>query len=610
MCGIIGYTGPRPAAPVLLDSLRRLEYRGYDSAGIAIIDPDGDVATVKNTNKVADLAIQVEAEGTPAGTVGIGHTRWATHGRPSLENAHPHQDCTGRIHVIHNGIVENYRELRAELMSRGHEFLSETDTEVVPHLIEDAFHGDLAAAVRSALNRMQGACALVVISADQPDRVVGARMNAPLVVGLGRGEVFVSSDITALIPYTKRIALIGEGEIVTATPDGITVQQLDGTAVEARVVTVDWEAEQAQKNGFPHFLLKEIYEQPEAVRHALRGRVDDLGMIVLPELGMSEDKLANVHEVVLVACGSAWYAAMVAGYAIEHLAKVRCKVEAASEFRYGEALVDEHSLVVAVSQSGETADTLAAVRQARAAGAQVIAITNVVGSALSLEADGSLYMQAGPEISVAGTKTFMTQMVCGLLLALRLGDARGTLDIAEHQRVVAELQALPALLTRTLELEPMLVDLGQRFAHAQSALYIGRGINFPIAMEGALKLKEISYVHAEGYAAGELKHGPIALLEPNVPVIAIATRSATLPKMVSNVQEVHSRDAPVIALITEGEDPFDAGFATPIPVPACSEVLSPLVNVVPLQLFAYHVAVQRGCDVDQPRNLAKSVTVE
>ena len=610
MCGIIGYTGPRPAAPILLDSLRRLEYRGYDSAGIAIIDPDGDVATVKNTNKVTDLARQVEAEGTPAGTVGIGHTRWATHGRPSVENAHPHQDCTGRIHVIHNGIVENYRELRAELMSRGHEFLSETDTEVVPHLIEDAFHGDLASAVRSALNRMQGACALVVISADQPDRVVGARMNAPLVVGLGRGEVFVSSDITALIPYTKRIALIGEGEIVTATPAGITVQQLDGTAVEARIVTVDWEAEQAQKNGYPHFLLKEIHEQPEAVRHALRGRVDDLGMVVLPELGMSTEQLAEMQEVVLVACGSAWYAAMIAGYAIEHLAKIRCKVEAASEFRYGEALVDERSLVVAVSQSGETADTLAAVRQARQAGARVIAITNVVGSALSLEADGALYMQAGPEISVAGTKTFMTQMVCGLLLALRLGDARGTLDVAEHQRLVAELQELPDLLTRTLELEPMLVDLGQRFAHAQSALYIGRGINFPIAMEGALKLKEISYVHAEGYAAGELKHGPIALLEPDVPVIAIATRSATLPKMVSNVQEVHSRDAPVIALVTEGEDPFDAGFASIIPVPACSEVLSPLLNVVPLQLFAYHVAVQRGCDVDQPRNLAKSVTVE
>jgi glucosamine--fructose-6-phosphate aminotransferase (isomerizing) len=339
MCGIIGYTGPRPAAPILLDSLRRLEYRGYDSAGIAIIDADGGVATVKNTNKVADLARQVDAEGTPSGNVGIGHTRWATHGRPSLENAHPHQDCTGRIHVIHNGIVENYRELRAELISRGHEFLSETDTEVVPHLIEDAFHGDLASAVRGALNRMEGACALVVISADEPDRVVGARMNAPLVVGLGRGEVFVSSDITALIPYTKRIALLGEGEIVTATPDGISVQQLDGTAVEARIVTIDWEAEQAQKNGYPHFLLKEIHEQPDAVRNALRGRIDDLGMVVLPELGMAAERLADVDEVVLVACGSAWYAAMVAGYAIEHLAKIRCKVEAASEFRYGEALV-------------------------------------------------------------------------------------------------------------------------------------------------------------------------------------------------------------------------------------------------------------------------------
>ena len=399
------------ATPVPVPLLRscstacgRLEYRGYDSAGIAIIDASGDVTTVRNTHKVDDLARQVEAAGQPEGTVGIGHTRWATHGRPSVENAHPHQDCTGRIHVIHNGIVENYRELRAELMARGHEFLSETDTEVVPHLIEDNFHGDLTAAVRIALNRMEGACALVVISADQPDRVVGARVNAPLVVGLGRGEVFVSSDITALIPYTKRIALLGEGEIVTATPDGISVEQLDGTAVEARVVTVDWEAEQAQKNGYPHFLLKEIHEQPEAVRNALRGRIDDLGMVVLPELGLERGRLEAVREVVLVACGTAWYAAMVAGYAIEHLAKVRCKVEAASEFRYGEALVDEHSLVIAVSQSGETADTLAAVRQAHHAGAQVIAITNVVGSALSLEADGALYMQAGPEISVAGNE--------------------------------------------------------------------------------------------------------------------------------------------------------------------------------------------------------------
>src|SRR5450631_2581335 len=610
MCGIIGYSGPRLAAPVLLDSLTRLEYRGYDSAGIAVLDDRGGTVVAKSNLKVADLIHQLDVVGIPDGHTGIGHTRWATHGRPTVVNAHPHRDCTGRINIIHNGIIENYRELRVELVAAGHEFISDTDTEVVPHLIEQHYSGDLAAAVRAALQRIHGAYALVVISADEPGRIVGARLNAPLVIGLGDGEVFVSSDITALIPYTKRIALLGEGEIVTATPDGITVQQLDGTAVEARIVTVDWEAEQAQKNGYPHFLLKEIHEQPDAVRNALRGRIDDLGMVVLPELGVSSERLAEVHEVVLVACGSAWYAAMVAGYAIEHLAKIRCKVEAASEFRYGEALVDEHSLVIAVSQSGETADTLAAVRQAHWAGAQVIAITNVVGSALSLEADGALYMQAGPEISVAGTKTFMTQMVCGLLLALRIADARGTLDVTEHQRLVAELQHLPDLLTKTLELEPMLVDLGQRFAHTYSALYIGRGINFPIAMEGALKLKEISYVHAEGYAAGELKHGPIALLEPDVPVIAIATRSATLPKMVSNVQEVHSRDAPVIALVTEGEDPFDAGFATTIAVPACSEVLSPLVNVIPLQLFAYHVAVQRGCDVDQPRNLAKSVTVE
>ena len=611
MCGIIGYAGPRLAAPILLDSLRRLEYRGYDSAGLAILDADGGVSAVKVNHKVAELARQIEREGTPPGTVGIGHTRWATHGRPSVENAHPHQDCTGRIHLIHNGIIENFRELRTELEARGHEFMSDTDTEVVPHLIEDHYRGDLAAAVRAALRRIRGAYALVVICTDQPDRIVGARLNAPLVVGLGNGEVFVSSDITALIPYTKRVALLGEGEIVTATPTGIAVQTLDGTAVEARIVTVDWEAEQAQKNGFPHFLLKEIHDQPEALRNALRGRIDDTGMVDLSDVGVAPGVLAGVREVVIVACGSAWYAAQVARYAIEHLARVRCSVEPASEFRYTGTLVDADSLVVAFSQSGETADTLAAARQAKAASAPVLAVTNVVGSALSMEADGVLYMQAGPEISVAATKTFVNQMACGLLLALYLGDVRGTLDIVEHQRLATELQRLPALLERTLELEPMLLELGQRHAHTHNAMYIGRGINFPIALEGALKLKEISYVHAEGYAAGELKHGPIALLNPDVPVIAIATRSRTLSKMVSNVQEVHSREAPVIALITEDEDPFDAGFVhATIPVPGCDEMLSPLLNVVPLQLFAYHVAVQRGCDVDQPRNLAKSVTVE
>jgi len=612
MCGIIGYAGPRPAGPILLDALRRLEYRGYDSAGIAVVDDAGDAVTViKNKHKVAELVRQVEAEGMPAGTTGIGHTRWATHGRPSAENAHPHMDCTGRIHVIHNGIIENFSELRAELSGRGHEFMSDTDTEVVPHLIEDGYRGDLAAAVRVALNRIRGVYALVVVSADEPGRIVGARLNAPLVVGLGDGEVFVSSDITALIPYTKRVALLGEGEIVSATPSGIDVQTLRGVAVEPRVITVDWEPDQAQKNGYPHFLLKEIHEQPEALRHALSGRITETGSVNLREIDIPDDVLARVREVVIVACGSAWHSAMVTRYAIEHIARVRCSVEPASEFRYADAVVGADSLVLAFSQSGETADTLAAVRHAKGQGAPVLAITNVVGSALSMEADGVLYMHAGPEISVAATKTFVNQMACGVLIALHLGDVRGTLAIDEHTKLVGELQGVPALIERALTLEPQLGDIGRRHAHARNAMYVGRGINFPIALEGALKLKEISYVHAEGYAAGELKHGPIALLDVDVPVVAIATRSKTLPKMVSNVQEVHSRDAPVVALVTEGEDPFDSGIVQDIvEVPACDEIFSPLVNVVPLQLLAYHVAVQRGCDVDQPRNLAKSVTVE
>jgi glutamine---fructose-6-phosphate transaminase (isomerizing) len=612
MCGIIGYTGTRPAAPILLDALRRLEYRGYDSAGIAVVDDaGGGVSVIKNKHKVADLIRQVEAEGMPDGSTGIGHTRWATHGRPSLENAHPHMDCTGRIHLIHNGIIENFSELRAELAARGHEFVSDTDTEVVPHLIEDSYHGDLAAAVRLALNRIRGVYALVVVSADEPGTIVGARLNAPLVVGLGDGEVFVSSDITALIPYTKRVALLGEGEIVTVRGGRIAMQTLRGLAVEPRVITVDWEADQAQKNGYPHFLLKEIHEQPDALRNALRGRITDTGTVDLSEMDVPDRVLTGIREVVLVACGSAWHSALVARYAIEHIARVRCSVEPASEFRYADAVVDQQSLVVAVSQSGETADTLAAVRHARGRGAPVIAITNVVGSALSMEADGVLYMHAGPEISVAATKTFVNQMACGILLALHLGDVRGALSIDDQRTLVAELQGVPDLIERTLGFEDTLADVGRRLAHSRNAMYVGRGINYPIALEGALKLKEISYVHAEGYAAGELKHGPIALLDSEVPVVAIATRSHTLSKMVSNVQEVHSREAPVVALVTEGEDPFDSGVVRDtIALPPCDELFSPLLNVVPLQLLAYHAAVQRGCDVDQPRNLAKSVTVE
>jgi glucosamine--fructose-6-phosphate aminotransferase (isomerizing) len=612
MCGIIGYTGPRQAAPVLLESLERLEYRGYDSAGVAILEEDGrGTAVAKSNRKVADLARQFEEDGTPSGHTGIGHTRWATHGRPTVVNAHPHRDCTGRIHLIHNGIIENYRELRAELVAAGHAFTSDTDTEVVPHLIEQHYAGDLAEAVRAALLRIRGAYALVVISADEPGRIVGARLNAPLVVGLGEGEVFISSDVTALIPYTRRVLLLGEGEIASATPDGVTVTTLAGEAVEPRVLEVDWQAEQAEKGGFPHFMLKEIHEQPDALRNALRGRIDESGMVDLPDLVLDDSHLLGLDQVTIVACGSAWIAGMVAKYAIEKVARLRCDVEAASEFRYADPLVTERTLVVAFSQSGETADTLAAAREARRLGATVIAITNVVGSALSLEADGVVYMQSGPEICVAATKTMVNQMACGLLLALRLGQARGAIGDQEHRRLTTALLEAPAQLERALELEPQLAEMAQRYAHTRSAMFIGRGINYPVALEGALKLKEVSYIHAEGYAAGELKHGPIALLDPDVPVVAIATHSRTLPKMVGNIQEVSSRDAPVIAVVTEGENPFDDGFLRDlIEVPLTDELISPLVNVVPLQLFAYHVAVERGADVDQPRNLAKSVTVE
>jgi glucosamine--fructose-6-phosphate aminotransferase (isomerizing) len=611
MCGIIGYSGPRLAAPVLLDSLTRLEYRGYDSAGIAVLDNEGGTVVAKSNLKVADLVHQLDVVGIPDGHTGIGHTRWATHGRPTVVNAHPHRDCTGRINIIHNGIIENYRELRVELIAAGHVFTSDTDTEVVPHLIEQYYDGDLAEAVRTALQRIRGAYALVAITALEPGRIVGARLNAPLVVGLGDDEIFVSSDITALIPYTKRVVLIGEGQMASATPAGVTITGLDGSAVEPRVIAVTWEAEQAQKNGYPHFMLKEIYDQPVALRAALQGRIDSSGLVDLPDVLLDARHLRDLDQVTIVACGSAWIAGLVTKYAIERLARVRCDVEPSSEFRYGDPLLDRRTLVIAFSQSGETADTMAAVREARRQGSTVIAVTNVVGSALSMEADGVIYMQSGPEICVAATKTMLTQMACGMLLALRLGSARGTLDDEEHRRLTSAMLDAPALIEKALELEPQLAEMAQRYSHTRNAMFIGRGVNFPVALEGALKLKEVSYIHAEGYAAGELKHGPIALLDPDVPVVAIATRSRTLAKMVGNIQEVSSRDAPVIALVSAGENPFDDGFVRDVvEVPLVDELVSPLVNVVPLQLFAYHVAVARGCDVDQPRNLAKSVTVE
>ncbi len=611
MCGIIGYLGSKPAVPVLLDGLRRLEYRGYDSAGIAVLDgAGGRHGVVKTDRRVADLAARIEREGAPPGTVGIGHTRWATHGRPSEVNAHPHQDCRGRIQLIHNGIIENHRELRAELGLRGHAFRSDTDTEVLVHLIEEMYRGDLGAATRAALRRVEGAYAMVAVSADEPGTIVGARRHAPLVLGTPEGEVLLCSDITALIPHTRHVTLIGDDQVVTATLERVCITSLDGEPVVPRTIEVDWEVEQAQKGGYPHFMLKEMHEQPEALENALRGRIGSDGLVDLGT-ALSPALVRGLRDVVILGMGSAWIAGFYAAWAVRELARIPCTAENASEFRYADPLVDATTLTIAISQSGETADTLAAVREARRRGSTVVAVTDVVGSALSLEADAVLYMQSGPEICVLATKTLLAQMACGLLIALSLGAARGTLGAERHRELTEELRAIPCRVGRALELEPQLAAIAPRYAHARTAIYIARGINVATAYEGALKLKEVSYIHAEGYPAGELKHGPIALLDADVPVVAVATRSRTLSKTLSSIEEVRSRDAPVVALVTEGDAALDRDLAADVvDVPECSELLSPLVNVVPLQLLAYHVAVERGCDVDQPRNLAKSVTVE
>ncbi len=611
MCGIIGYLGSKPAVPVLLDGLRRLEYRGYDSAGIAVLDgAGGRHGVVKTDRRVADLAARIESEGAPPGTVGIGHTRWATHGRPSEVNAHPHQDCRGRIQLIHNGIIENHRELRAELGLRGHTFRSDTDTEVLVHLIEELYRGDLGAATRAALRRVEGAYAMVVVSADEPGTIVGARRHAPLVLGTPEGEVLLCSDITALIPHTRHVTLIGDDQVVTATLERVCITSLDGEPVVPRTIEVDWEVEQAQKGGYPHFMLKEMHEQPEALENALRGRIGSDGLVDLGA-ALSPALVRGLRDVLILGMGSAWIAGFYTAWAVRELARIPCTAENASEFRYADPLVDATTLTIAISQSGETADTLAAVREAKRRGSTVVAVTNVVGSALSLEADAVLYMQSGPEICVLATKTLLAQMACGLLIALSLGAARGTLGAERHRELTEELRAIPGRVGRALELEPQLAAIAPRYAHARNAIYIARGINVATAYEGALKLKEVSYIHAEGYPAGELKHGPIALLDADVPVVAVATRSRTLSKTLSSIEEVRSRDAPVVALVTEGDAALDRDLAADVvDVPECSELLSPLVNVVPLQLLAYHVAVERGCDVDQPRNLAKSVTVE
>ncbi len=612
MCGIVGYTGPREAGPILLEGLARLEYRGYDSAGIALVDDRGDLFVEKRAGKLAVLRSAI-ADRAPRAAIGLAHTRWATHGRPNDLNAHPHVDCTGQITVIHNGIIENFRALRDALTARGHRLTSETDTEALAHLVEETYAGDLAEAVRAALREVEGAYAVAVMHRAEADRLVGARWNVPLIVGLGGDETFLASDVAAVLGYTNRVIVLEDGDVADLRPGSVTISGLDGSPRERVPMTVDWSPEAAEKGGYPHFMLKEIHEQPQALRQAIAGRVTSDLRIRTEELEAltARGVLETVDRVELVACGTAHYASLVGAAAIEAWTGLPARATVGSEFRYSPPPLDGRTLVVAVSQSGETADTIAPTRLARQAGCPVVAVTNTVGSAITREADAVLYLQAGPEIAVAASKTFVTQVTTLVVLAAALAKARGRLEPEREAALAGALRALPEAAQRTLDRNaPRMSDLARRYVNSRGFMYIGRGPTYPAALEGALKLKEISYIHAEGYPAGELKHGPIALLDAECPLVAVATRCAVYPKLISNIQEGRARDARVIAIATEGDDQIERFADDVCWVPDTEELLSPVLAIIPLQLFAYHTAVARGTDVDQPRNLAKSVTVE
>jgi len=613
MCGIIGYLGDREATPILMESLKRLEYRGYDSAGVAVLEghqrADRHTSVTKSESKV-DVLIEKLQANMPTGKLGIGHTRWATHGKPTYVNAHPHTDCTNRIYVVHNGIIENFAELKKELEAAGHEFTSDTDTEVVPHLIEANYKGDFLAAVRAALKRIRGAYALAMFSTDDPELLVGARLNAPLVVGLGEHEYYVASDITAIIPYTKRVLILGEGEVAAVTPLGAEVSTLDGTTVKPKLVHVDWDVSQAQKGGFAHFMLKEIHDTPEAVANAMRGRLTDDGIVSFREFDVEDKKLKGYEEVLLLGMGTSRHAAMVGEFLIEDWAGIPARAQDASEFRYRRPTFGPKTLAVVLTQSGETADTLVGLHRAKERGALTVGVTNVFASSAARDADGAIYLHAGPEIGVASTKTLTAHMVSLGLLSLRLATVNGRVSLERRRELVTALRALPDQVRELIDREKEIAKIAHRYSRYRNFMYFGRGLGYPVALEGALKLKEISYVHAEGTTGGELKHGPIALLDKEFPVVAICTASPTKDKMVSNVHEIVARNAPVLALITKGDRSLDDVAMDVFEMPAVEEVASAILNTVMLQLFAYHVAIKLGQDVDQPRNLAKSVTVE
>jgi glucosamine--fructose-6-phosphate aminotransferase (isomerizing) len=610
MCGIVGYTGPREAGPILIEGLKRLEYRGYDSAGIALVDEEGRLFVEKKAGKLANLETALNGR-TPHAAIGLAHTRWATHGRPNDLNAHPHQDCTGDITVIHNGIIENFRELRDGLEARGHTLVSETDTEAIAHLVEEAYRGDLGEAVRAALRQVEGAYALVVMHKAEISRLVGARQDVPLIVGLNGEESFVASDVSAILAHTNRVVFLEEGDVADVRPSGVEVTDVDGAPRQRSVTTIDWTPEAAEKGGYEHFMLKEIHEQPESLRQAITGRVTRTDHIWLEELEGFDETVRTIERVELIACGTAYYAALVGAAAIQDWVGIPARATVGSEFRYSPPPIDERTLVIAVTQSGETADTIAPTRLARERGAPVIAVTNTVGSAITREADRILFLQAGPEIAVAASKTFVAQVTTLVVLAAAIAKTRGTLGAEQEQELGAALHALPAAAARALETNAANApDLARRYVNSRGFMFVGRGYTVPAALEGALKLKEVSYVHAEGYAAGEMKHGPISLLDAECPLVAVATRSSVYDKLISNVMEGRARDARVLAVATEGDEQIERFADDVCWVPDTHEALSPVLAIIPLQLFAYHVAVARGTDVDQPRNLAKSVTVE
>ncbi|MFJ3959553.1 glutamine--fructose-6-phosphate transaminase (isomerizing) [Streptomyces sp. NPDC090036] len=615
MCGIVGYVGAQSALDVVIAGLKRLEYRGYDSAGIAVL-ADGSLAAVKKAGKLVNLEKELVGHPLPSGSTGLGHTRWATHGGPTDANAHPHLDNSGRVAVVHNGIIENFAALRAELAERGHRLESETDTEVVAHLLAEQFSatGDLAEAMRQVCRRLEGAFTLVAVHADEPDVVVGARRNSPLVVGVGEGENFLASDVAAFIAHTRSAIELGQDQVVELRREGVSVTDFDGSPATVRAYHVDWDASAAEKGGYDYFMLKEIAEQPKAVADTLLGRIDASGSLTLDEVRIPVSVLREVDKVVIVACGTAYHAGMIAKLAIEHWTRIPCETELASEFRYRDPILDQRTLVVAISQSGETMDTLMALRHAREQGAKVLAICNTNGSTIPRESDAVLYTHAGPEVAVASTKAFLTQLVACYLVALYLGQVRGTKWGDEIEAVIRELSDIAAAVDTVLETMEPVRELARSLADKNTVLFLGRHVGYPVALEGALKLKELAYMHAEGFAAGELKHGPIALIEKDLPVVVVVPsprgRSVLHDKIVSNIQEIRARGARTIVIAEEGDEAVVPYADHLIRIPATPTLLQPLVATVPLQVFACELATARGNEVDQPRNLAKSVTVE